>query len=160
MDLCQAESERDLEDARALFREYAGTLDFDLCFQDFERELRDLPADYAPPKGCLLLAREHGEAIGCVAMRPLDPNVCEMKRLYVKPRHRGCGIGRRLVEAIISAARVRGYDRMRHDTVPAMMAARRLYESAGFVSIEAYRHNPIPGALYCELNLREASGTG
>jgi putative acetyltransferase len=159
MDLCQAQSERDLENARELIREYAGTLDFDLRFQGFERELRDLPGDYAPPKGCVLLAREQGEALGCVALRPLGPNVCEMKRLYVKPRHRGRGIGRRLVGAIVSEARLRGYDRMRLDTVPAMIAARKLYESAGFVPIEAYCHNPIPGAIYYELNLREASGT-
>jgi GNAT superfamily N-acetyltransferase len=139
----------DVEDARALFREYAASLPFDLDFQDFDRELAELPGAYAPPRGALLLAR----GAGCVGLRPIDETTCEMKRLYVRPSTRGTGLGRTLAEAIIEEARRLGYARMRLDTVAAMDAAQFLYERLGFREIPAYRPNPIAGARFLELEL-------
>jgi ribosomal protein S18 acetylase RimI-like enzyme len=138
---------------RTLFEEYGDSLDVDLAFQDFDRELAELPGDYAPPAGRLLLALDDEEAAGCVALRPFEPGVCEMKRLYVRRAHRGTGLGRRLAEAIVDAGREAGYERMRLDTLPTMTAARDLYRSLGFVEIEAYRSNPVHGTTYFELAL-------
>jgi ribosomal protein S18 acetylase RimI-like enzyme len=138
---------------RALFEEYAEALGVDLGFQDFERELAELPGDYVPPGGRLLLALDP-EPAGCVALRPFEPGVCELKRLYVRPAYRGSGLGRLLAEQIVAAGRDAGYERMRLDTLPTMAAARRLYESLGFVEIEAYRPNPVHGTTYFELALR------
>lgn len=152
-ELLQALTSDKVTTARTLLREYAAALGFDLCFQDFEAELASLPGDYAPPHGRLLLAYVEGQPAGCVALRPLEPGFCEMKRLYVRPEHRGRGIGRTLAEATISAARHEGYRCMRLDTVPRMKEAIRLYESLGFHDIAAYRPNPIPGARYLELTL-------
>jgi GNAT superfamily N-acetyltransferase len=139
---------------RTLFEEYADSLGVDLGFQDFERELDELPGDYVPPAGRLLLALDGDEAAGCVALRPFEPGVCELKRLYVRPAHRGSGLGRVLAEAIVDAGREAGYARMRLDTLPTMSAARALYRSLGFVEIEAYRPNPVHGTTYFELGLR------
>ena len=139
----------DVDEVRALFREYAASLSFALDFQDFDRELDDLPGPYAPPRGALLLAR--GE--GCVGLRPLDGTTCELKRLYVRPVARGTGLGRRLAEAIVAEARRLGYTRVRLDTVPGMDAAQALYEQLGFREIEPYRANPIRGARFLELEL-------
>ena len=152
-ELVTALDEEQVGAARLLFREYADALGFDLCFQDFEQELASLPGDYAPPTGRLLLAVEDSKPVGCVALRALDVGVCEMKRLYVRPRQRGRGIGRKLAETAISAAHESGYRLMRLDTVPWMTEAIRLYESLGFHDIPAYRPNPIPGARYLELKL-------
>jgi ribosomal protein S18 acetylase RimI-like enzyme len=137
---------------RTLFEEYAAALGVGLGFQDFERELAELPGEYAPPGGRLLLALDP-EPVGCVALRPYEPGTCEMKRLYVRPESRGTGLGRRLVEAIVAAGRDAGYERMRLDTMPSMEAARALYRSLGFVEIEAYRFNPVHGTTYFELAL-------
>jgi putative acetyltransferase len=143
----------DLDEARRLFEEYAASLGFDLGFQDFDRELRELPGEYVPPRGALLLARLGARTVGCVAVRPLAGDACEMKRLYVRPGQRGSGAGRALAEAAIRVARELGYARMRLDTVPSMEAARALYADLGFHEIAPYRHNPVPGTAFLELDL-------
>jgi putative acetyltransferase len=137
---------------RELFIEYATSLGFSLCFQDFDKELTGLPGEYAPPDGCLLLAMDNTIAIGCVALRKHDEGICEMKRLYVKPSGRGKGLGKKLVIAIIGEAIKIGYTKMRLDTVPAMKEAIALYRSIGFYEIKPYRENPIEGALYMEMD--------
>jgi len=142
------------DDVRELFHEYAASLAFPLDFQDFEREVADLPGAYEPPRGALVGARADGAAAGCVALRPLDDTTCEMKRLYVRPEFRGAGIGRTLAEAAVRAARARGFGRIRLDTVPGMETAQALYEELGFVEIAPYRSNPIAGVRYLELQLR------
>jgi putative acetyltransferase len=140
-------------EVRALFREYSDSLDFDLRFQDFERELANVEGIYSPPEGLLLLATVAGRVAGCVAMRRFADSVCEMKRLYLRPALRGSGLGRLLAEAIVDEARRTGYTRMRLDTVPSMREALSLYRSLGFVEIPAYCVNPVPGAIYLELAL-------
>ena len=149
----QAETGKELRMIKMLFAEYADLLEFNLDFQDFEEELVNLPGDYAPPLGCLLLAEYKDQLAGCVSLRQLSGEVCEMKRLYVRPQFRGLGIGRALAEAIIEQARKIGYTRMRLDTVPSMEIARMLYTSLGFKQISPYRYNPIEGAVFMELKL-------
>ena len=139
----------DLPEIRTMLREYAAWLEVDLCFQNFEQELAALPGEYAPPRGRLLIS----PAAGCVALRPLEQDVCEMKRLFVRPEHRGSGLGRLLVQAIIAEARAIGYRRMRLDTMPKMDRAQGLYATLGFHEIEAYRYNPEPGTRFLELDL-------
>jgi ribosomal protein S18 acetylase RimI-like enzyme len=125
-----------------------------LCFQSFDEELKNLPGAYAAPSGRLLLAQYGEQAAGCVALRKLEANVCEMKRLYVRPAYRGTGLGRILVERVIAEARTIGYERMRLDTVASSMQdAIALYRKLGFREIAPYRDNPIEGALYMELLL-------
>lgn len=137
---------------RVIFREYANSLDVDLCFQDFEAELASLPGEYAAPRGCLLMARVDLAWAGCCALRPLDsvdyPNACEMKRLYVRPAFRGLGLGRLLAESVMQAARMNAYDHVLLDTLDDMQAARSLYEELGFTEIPPYYFNPIAGAHY------------
>lgn len=149
-----AEWPRDTEVVRALFREYAASLGIDLGFQDFEMELATLPGKYAPPAGQLLLAWRGGEAVGCVALRPLDGSACEMKRLYVRPGLRGERLGGRLTASICQEARVAAYARICLDTLPTMTAAIRLYQSLGFRPTAPYVFNPIPGAMFLALALR------
>jgi putative acetyltransferase len=142
--------------ARRLFQEYAASLDTDfadLCFQGFEAELARLPGEYAPPKGELLLALWTGQPVGCVALRPLDELVCEMKRLYVQPELRANGIGRMLVQRILEVGKTLGYRSMRLDSLPSMTAAIPLYRRFGFRDVPPYRHNPVAGTLYLELPL-------
>lgn len=137
---------------RLLFEEYAAALGIDLAFQSFEQELADLPGKYAPPGGCLLLATVADEPAGCVALRPLSDDICEMKRLFVRDAHRGSGMGRRLVQQIIREAQDLGYKAMRLDTIaPAMPGAVALYRSLGFSEIAPYCVNTIPGAIFLEL---------
>ncbi|MES2583774.1 MAG: GNAT family N-acetyltransferase [Pseudomonadota bacterium] len=151
------ESASELDAVRSLFVEYAGTLNVDLCFQNFNTELATLPGEYAAPRGGLLLATVDGELAGCCAMRPLDavdyPNACEMKRLYVRPAYRGLQLGRTLAENILETARVAGYDCILLDTLNDMEAARALYQELGFEDIPPYYYNPIAGAHYLKAEL-------
>ena len=150
----QAESPKQIAQARELFLEYAQSLGFSLCFQNFDKELANLPGDYAPPDGRLLLAEHETQLAGCVALHKLAPGICEMKRLYLRPQFRGKGLGRVLTDHIIAEARQIGYHRMRLDTVePVMKDAVAMYRKLGFQEIAPYCSNPIPGALYMELEL-------
>ena len=139
--------------ARALFLEYAATLGFDLSFQNFADELAALPGEYAPPGGALSVAVIGNDIAGCVAMRPFADNICEMKRLYVRPAYRRLGVGRLLAMEVIESARKAGYARMRLDTVPSMVEAIAMYRSMGFVEIRAYAVKPVEGAVFMELDL-------
>jgi GNAT superfamily N-acetyltransferase len=153
----QADSNEKVELAREMFREYAAQLGVDLCFQDFERELRELPGKYSPPTGRLLLAYKIVAGMknlsGCSALRPIDAAICEMKRLYVRLEFRGRGIGRTLVESLIASAREIGYTAMRLDTLSTMREAHKLYSQLGFREIAPYLHNPVPGSFFLELDL-------
>jgi putative acetyltransferase len=153
IEIHSAETPDDLESIRVLFREYQQGLGVDLCFQDFQAELAGLPGKYAAPTGALLIARDGDVPCGCVAVRPMEGTVCEMKRLFVRPAWRGRGLGQRLAEAILVQARSLGYTTMRLDTLDRLMEAMRLYESLGFRRIPAYYDNPLPGVVYWELEL-------
>lgn len=151
------QSRQDLQAAAAIFQEYADSLGIDLGFQQFDEELRTLPGDYAPPRGCLLLAWVDDELAGCCALRPLDEadvaNASEMKRLYVRPAFRRFGLGRLLAEAILDAARRQGYACVLLDTLDDMEAARSLYEDLGFEEVPPYYHSPMAGAHYLKVEL-------
>lgn len=155
--LLPPETPEALETTREIFREYAGSLQVDLCFQNFEAELASLPGEYAPPGGGLLLAYVDGEVAGCGGFRPLPDcdyaNACEMKRLYVRRAFRRFGLGRLLAEALIDAARRAGYSCMLLDTLDDMEAARGLYGALGFTEIPPYYYNPIAGAHYLKVDL-------
>jgi putative acetyltransferase len=153
-DVQQAESPQQIASIRELFLEYAESLGFSLCFQGFDKELEELPGDYAPPDGRLLLATREGQPAGCVALHKLEPEICEMKRLYLRPQFRGKGLGKALAESVINEAREIGYKKLRLDTVvPVMRAAVAVYRNLGFREIAPYRSNPIVGTLYMELQL-------
>lgn len=147
----------DWRDTCVILREYADSLQVDLCFQGFEEELAGLPGAYAPPGGLMLLASVDGAIAGCGAFRPLPdadyPNACEMKRLFVRPAFRRFGLGRVLAEALMDRATEAGYSSMLLDTLDDMEAARGLYESLGFVEVPPFYFNPIPGAHYLKAEL-------
>lgn len=147
----------EFDELRAILREYAQSIQVDLCFQNFEDELATLPGEYVEPRGALLMARVNGELVGCCALRPLDnvdyPNACEMKRLYVRKAFRKLGIGRQLVEAIMDCARQADYDCVLLDTLSDMESARALYQDLNFDEIPPYYHNPIEGAHYLKAQL-------
>jgi GNAT superfamily N-acetyltransferase len=150
----QARSAADIEQARQLFREYSAWAKTDLCFQNFEKELAELPGRYAEPDGRLLLAFHDAQLAGCAGFRKIGEGICEMKRLFVRDAFRGKGIGRDLIRAIILEATEIGYLRMRLDTLPPQMNdAIALYRSFGFKEIEPYYDNPVPGAKFMELRL-------
>jgi len=154
LSLAQAETPSQIAQARELFLEYAQSLGFSLCFQNFDKELAGLPGDYAPSEGRLLLAEYEGQLAGCVALHKLEPGICEMKRLYLRPQFRGKGFGRALADHIIAEARRIGYHRIRLDTVePVMKDADAMDRKIGFRQIPPYYPNPNDGALYLELNL-------
>ncbi len=157
IELVSADTPARIADARTIFREYAQSLDIDLCFQNFEAELAALPGEYAPPSGQLLLALVDGELAGCGALRSLpesDPaDACEMKRLFVRPAFRRFGLGRMLAAQLLDDARQIGYSAMLLDTLDEMEAARELYASLGFEEVAPYYFNPIPGAHYLKADL-------
>lgn len=144
----------DMVTVRELFLEYAAQIGHDFSFQGFDEELATLPGKYSPPAGQLFLAHQDGKLAGCVAMRPTDPGVCEMKRLYVRLPYRGQGLGRKLAMAGIGAARRAGHERMRLDTLGSFTEAVTLYRSLAFGQIAPYYHNPVPGVIFMELDLR------
>ena len=138
---------------KQLFLEYAQSLNFSLCFQNFQKELDELPGIYSPPKGLLCLALVNGKPAGCIALKPLEDKVCEMKRLYVRPEFRGLGVGKGLAIHLINRAKELAYHKMRLDTISTMKEAIALYRSLGFYEIEPYYYNPVEGAHYMEINL-------
>jgi len=149
-----ATSAKQIEETRTLFREYEAWLGMSLCFQSFEEEVAGLPGKYAPPIGRLYLAYVDGEPAGCIALRKLEPGVCEMKRLFLRDSARGRGIGVRLIEQVIADAQEIGYAKMRLDTYPPKMGkAVSLYEAHGFYEIQPYYDNPHAGVLYMEKTL-------
>ena len=147
------------EQARLLFKEYAESLKIDLCFQNFDEELINLETIYSPPDGSLLLAFYDRKIAGCVAVRKLEADVCEMKRVFVKPEFQNFGIGKNLIAAVIERAREFDYERMRLDTLPVMQRAQKLYSSFGFEKIAAYRYNPDPNTVFMELDLTKNQKT-
>lgn len=153
VDIRAAEFPQQLELVRELFQEYAAGLGIDLCFQDFDAELAELPGKYAPPRGRLLVAWNGAHAVGCVALRPVDSCTCEMKRLYVQPEARGAQLGRRLAKRICDEARAAGYVRICLDTLPSMTPAVRLYHELGFRLTAPYVFNPIPEAIFLGMDL-------
>ena len=143
----------DVERVRGLFREYQRALGVDLNYQGFDDEVASLPGVYAPPRGALFLALDGDDAAGCVAMRPLGEDLCEMKRLYLRASLRGRGAGRLLAQRVIDQARAIGYRAMRLDSLPTMKEAVALYETLGFTRIPAYYQSPVPGTVYMEREL-------
>ena len=143
----------DLAVVRLLFEEYRASLGVDLCFQGFDEELATLPGEYGRSRGGLWLAMADAQAAGCAGLRPFENDACEMKRLYVRQRHRGKGLGRRLAETVVQAAKKLGYRRMFLDTLANMAEATTLYRDLGFREREPYRHDPLSGVIYFELDL-------
>jgi GNAT superfamily N-acetyltransferase len=153
-EIVEAVSAADYSVGRAMFEEYAHAIDVDLCFQDFVAELDRLSVMYAPPAGALLLARSGSEIAGCAGLRKLRDDICEMKRLYVRPAFRGRHLGRRMAEEIARRARDLGYRTLMLDTLGTMEAAERLYVSMGFKPATSYYVNPLPNVKYFSLDLQ------
>jgi len=153
-----AEGDDDLRQIRELFLEYADSLGVDLEFQNFKQEIVNLPGDYNPPKGRLLLLLSDNQPAGCVGLRAISSTVCEMKRLYVRQPFRGLGLGKLLAERIIQEARKIGYNSMLLDTLPTMTQARQLYAQLGFQETKPYRFNPVPGTAFMSLDLKNPTG--
>lgn len=154
-EIIEANTDDLVSQAKKLFQEYSESLGFDLSFQNFDQELEDFTSQYSPPVGRLYLARYGNQFIGCVGLRYFEKDICKIKRLYVRPSFRGQQTGRDLVAAAIKAANCIGYKYIRLDTLPSMKSANELYKSLGFKQIEPYRHNPIEGAIYMEMNLKK-----
>jgi len=152
--IIHAVTPEEISAVRGLMREYGASVGVDLSYQNFEEELRGLPGDFAPPRGTLLLGIAGKEAAGCVAIRPLAENFCEMKRLYVRPAWRSTGLGKRLVEAALEDARRAGHRFVRLDTLPTMIAARKLYAALGFLPIAPYYQSPVAGTAFLQLDLK------
>ena len=156
MDLIQASSTEEVQQAKLLFEEYASWVEISLCFQNFDQEVANLPGDYAPPSGRLFLAIEDEKVMGCVALRKIGEGIGEMKRLYVRPEFRGRGLGRTLTEKLIAEAKQIGYTSLRLDTLPGKMdQAIAMYRALGFKEIAPYYRNPVEGATFMELVLFE-----
>lgn len=155
MKILKATTPLHISEARKLFQKYADWINVDLGFQHFEQELAEIDTIYGPPTGSLLLVKMENKYVGCVAVRPIEGDICEMKRLYTDDAYRGMGIGRLLIAGIITEARELNYQRMRLDTLASMTAARKLYKSFGFQEIPAYYHNPLDDVVFMELNLTE-----
>ena len=153
MDLRESYDEATIEALAGLLREYETDIGVSLDFQDFEAEVSGLPGEYVPPKGCLISAWEGAALAGCAAFRPRGAKICEMKRLYVKPRFRGSGLGAALVRQLVRRAREMNYESMRLDTLPDMARAQDLYRFMGFTRIEPYYPNPVSGSTFWELML-------
>jgi len=153
MKIKRAETPDEMDAVRRLFREYEAFLDVDLCFQSFEEELAGLPGKYAPPDGILLLAWDGWESAGCGALRKLENEICEMKRLFVKPKFRGLGLGTTLAKRLIHEAIRLGYATMLLDTLDRLKTAMMIYESLGFVQTDPYYRNPLVGVVYWKLDL-------
>jgi putative acetyltransferase len=151
--LIDVETEEHLEIIRELFREYENFLGFHLCFQEFEKEMEGLPGKYAPPEGRLIIAEYDSEVAGCIALKKIGEGICEMKRLYVRPKFRGKKIGRVLAEKIIAEAKAIGYKKMRLDTLKRLKEALSLYRSMGFREIGSYVFNPLEDVVYMERDL-------
>jgi len=154
MEIIHVKTAKHLDEIRQLFRKYENFLGVDLCFQGFEEELARLPGEYAPPKGSLLLAVDGKNTAGCVAVREFNCDVCEMKRLYLRPKYRGVGLGRKLAKKIIEEAERIGYSSIRLDTLKNLKEAMGLYESLGFKRVDPYYENPLPDVIYWELQLK------
>jgi len=158
MEIKQASTDSEIVIVRTLFTEYSESLGFSLCFQNFDQELANLPGDYVPPDGRLLLAYIDDQPAGCIALHKLDEKICEMKRLYIRPAFRGHNLGRKLIDSILADAREVGYTHMRLDTVTGVMdSAIALYCKYGFKEIPPYCVNPQPGVIYMELDLTAAT---
>ncbi|MFW5927938.1 MAG: GNAT family N-acetyltransferase [Thermoplasmatota archaeon] len=153
IELVESYDEQDISEIRDIFIEYRKDLGLDLSFQEFQDELEELPGEYSPPEGSILMAKDEDETVGCVALRKINEDTCEMKRLYVKPDYRGEGLGKKLALSIIEKAREKGYGKMKLDTLTTLKKANELYRSIGFEECEPYRYNPLDDALYMELEL-------
>ncbi len=154
IEIKEAVSTEQIENIRVLFKEYESAIGIDLCFQNFDEELKTLPGKYAAPKGGMFIAAKGDELLGCVALRPLEyPDIAELKRLYVRPRARGKELGLKLTQTALQLAVDNGYKYVRLDTLATMTTARNLYKKLGFVEISPYTFNPLCGAIYMELEL-------